>query len=964
VLFLDELVLWLSAHLANSEFVSAEGSKVAVLVEQGVGQADGSGKAARAVPIISFVARQRELQEFLGEQAGVYGGAEKMAVGETFRWWEGRFDRIELAAADLPQIVHKRLLQPRSDEARREIESAVATVKRDRNAFDVLLGGGKAAGEAEFAQVYPFFPALVDTLVNLAPMMQRERTAIKVMAQLLVQGRDTLTINDVIPVGDLYDVVVAEGSNPLSPEIRAHFENARALYATKIRPMLLDRHALSVEAARGVGRDHPFSREDRLAKTLLMSALAPGVSALSGLTAQKLAALNHGTVRTRVAGNEAAVVDKQVREWAETIGEISIGEGDKPVIALDLSGVDYDSILERVANEDNEGARRRLLKRMLFEQLGVAEDNSLYSSATFSTVWRGSKRKVDVLFGNIRDASDLPDNAFLAEGDQWRIVLDFPFDDAGHGPQDDRTRMDALVASMQSRTVAWMPQFLTTARQDDLGVLVQLEYLLGGTGQHFAEHAAHLPPEQRPMAKEALENRRSAVRTRLVEVLKQAYGVATVDPANIDTSFGTMSTLASLQTDFTPQSPIGADLGKAMENLVHQMLDHQYPEHPRFDVGSGREVSAANIAVVLEYVRRAVDSGGRVDPVEQAKRSVLRAVANPLKCGQAFENHYVFDAANFPWRNTFTKQASQDGLTREIPIKRIWEWLAPTGMSRDLQNLLILAWALLDDKEFARHGASVTVNGVREVREDYVLRNPVLPEETAWATARMRATTVLGETPPVALTAANVRALASGVRARAKGYNAECVELLKALRAHVGVLGLDETQPRMADAEMACELLGKIAGEGDDLVVVNALAEASLPAEPQSVATSITSARAVGAALKGASWTLLEGFARRADEGDAQAAEVMGGLREAARTSELHRPLEPVLLSVSKRIQEIVLKDPPRPPRTPPPTAGRIRIDDIELDGIDTTLNTLRGQIEAALSENSGKKARIEWWLE
>jgi hypothetical protein len=90
----------------------------------------------------------------------------------------------------------------------------------------------------------------------------------------------------------------------------------------------------------------------------------------------------------------------------------------------------------------------------------------------------------------------------------------------------------------------------------------------------------------------------------------------------------------------------------------------------------------------------------------------------------------------------------------------------------------------------------------------------------------------------------------------------------------------------------------------------------------------------------------------------------MGGLREAARTSELHRPLEPVLLSVSKRIQEIVLKDPPRPPRTPPPTAGRIRIDDIELDGIDTTLNTLRGQIEAALSENSGKKARIEWWLE
>jgi hypothetical protein len=399
-----------------------------------------------------------------------------------------------------------------------------------------------------------------------------------------------------------------------------------------------------------------------------------------------------------------------------------------------------------------------------------------------------------------------------------------------------------------------------------------------------------------------------------------------------------------------------------MENLVHQMLDHQYPDHPRFDVGAGKEVTNANVAVVLEYVRTAVDKGGRVDPVEQSKRSVLRAVANPLKCGEALENHYVFDAANFPWRNRFTKLAGQDGYTSEIPIKRIWEWLAPTGMSQELQNLLILAWALLDDKEFARHGAAVTVNSVRDVREDYVLRNPVLPDESAWATARTRATTVLGETPPVALTAANVRALASGVRLRADGWNPDCVDLLKLLREHASVLGLDETQPRMADAVLACDLLGKLAGEGDDLVVVNALAEAALPAEPQSVATSMASARAVAASLKGASWRLLEAFAERADAGDAQAVEVMSGLREAARTSELHRPLGPVLVSTIRRIEEILADG--GSDGGSDDKKERIRIDDIELDAIDSTLDTLRGQIHDALRENSGKKARIEWWLE
>ena len=59
ILFLDELILWLATHSADLDFVQTEGNKLAKLVE--------SRKSDRPVPIISFVARQRDLRELIGE---------------------------------------------------------------------------------------------------------------------------------------------------------------------------------------------------------------------------------------------------------------------------------------------------------------------------------------------------------------------------------------------------------------------------------------------------------------------------------------------------------------------------------------------------------------------------------------------------------------------------------------------------------------------------------------------------------------------------------------------------------------------------------------------------------------------------------------------------------------------------------------------------------------------------------
>ena len=107
----------------------------------------------------------------------------------------------------------------------------------------------RGADEEAFRLTYPFSPALVSTLRSLASVMQRERTALKVMQQMLVDRRDTLTIDEVLPVGDSFDLVVqGQTGQALDPQAAALFRSANKLYTEKLRPLLLANHNLDERA--------------------------------------------------------------------------------------------------------------------------------------------------------------------------------------------------------------------------------------------------------------------------------------------------------------------------------------------------------------------------------------------------------------------------------------------------------------------------------------------------------------------------------------------------------------------------------------------------------------------------------------------------------------------------------------------------------------------------------------------
>ena len=295
ILFLDELILWLASRAGSVDFVTREAPKLVKLVESGV--------AARPVPIISFVARQRDLRTVLGEQAV---GSEVKNFEDALNYFEARFDQIKLEDRNLPYIAQKRLLVPKDAAAKELMDQAFESVKRLKESIkEVLLT--QDGDLDQFRQVYPFSLALVKTLVGVSSALQRERTALKIMVQLLVNQRNSLRLGEIVPVGDLFQVML-QGVDAFSAEMKQSFDNARKLWEQKLRPLVEDSSGLKYEEALGLPSADPKVRRlkenERIVGTLVLNALTPEVETLKSLTPRKLSALNHGSIQVAIPGTE------------------------------------------------------------------------------------------------------------------------------------------------------------------------------------------------------------------------------------------------------------------------------------------------------------------------------------------------------------------------------------------------------------------------------------------------------------------------------------------------------------------------------------------------------------------------------------------------------------------------------------------------------------------------------------
>ncbi|MCV7046756.1 phage resistance protein [Mycobacterium frederiksbergense] len=966
VLFLDELVLWLAFSVRDTEFFARESQKITKLVES-------SGRQ-RAIPLISFISRQMDLRKWFAD-AGA-SGAEQEAIDRAFQYQQGRFREIQLGDDNLAEVAHARLLQPKDDAARRILDEAFANLTRSPSVWEVLQDSlnidqqHRGASEQEFRLTYPFSPALISTLRNLSSVMQRERTALKVMQRMLVDRRDTLTVDDLIPVGDSYDYVV-DGGDPIDGHAGAMFKSANDLYKSRLLPALLDKHSVSQEQLDNDPASVPggFRGQERIAKTLLLSAIAPKVPALRDITSDRLASLNHGSIKSRMAGGEARTVLAVVREWAsKEVPEINVSDGTNPVIRVQLADVDYQSILERVRGEDNSGRRRVLLRRLIHKALGVSSgQDDLSGAASRTVIWRGSRREIDIVFGNVRDASSLPEQTFDHRPGTWRIVVDYPFDEAGFTSADDVSRIDRLLSHGDRNTLVWLPRFFTDAAMDDLALLVKLDWLFTGSGDRWTENSDHLSATDRAQARGILENLLSGTLTSIESLLKQAYGTEPHDPKRITDESTQFDVLTSLSREFSPAMPPAASLEDALLKLVDQAFTATYPSHPAFDPADD-EVTARNYETVRDYVEQAsAHRDGRIPTNPGTDRKAVRRVAAPLRVGKATEDHYLFGEDSFAyWAGELDRAAlAADPVTIGI-LQNYVDGITPAwGLSPEARDLVISAWALLRKRAWFEAGQAISPPALGRLRPNIELRAEELPEQQAWDDARSISSKLFGYTMPrTYLTGANAAEFATQIRAKAAEGTSQLSYLSDELETAYQRLGMTTGGgDRRTAAQALRGLLDTLQATAGTVPVINAMASVELPVAPETAGQIRSDAARDTQALRSFRWKLVEKLHQGVERSDASgdsARAIEKALHEAISIP--GRSLSDELSSVENKLVAWVVDDGPVTPPPPSPLQPGKPKGDVTLKGA-ADIRSLTADLEKAVAEH-GTRVHVRWWVE
>ncbi|MEX5296111.1 DUF6079 family protein [Kocuria sp. CPCC 205268] len=908
VLFLDELVLWLAFAMHSPDFFRRESQKITKLVEGAYGRLP--------VPLISFIARQMDLSQWFADSGA--SGSQQTALDQAFRHQEGRFATITLGDDNLPYVASKRLLQPKDDAARAAVEAAFDRLDRTPDVWTVLLDGvntdeqHRGADEKSFRMTYPFSPALVSTLRSLSGVMQRDRTALKVMQQMLVERQDTMTIDEVIPVGDAFDHIVTGKSNAvLDPQAAALFRSAAQLYEEKLRPVLLEANNLSPQDLEDRSSLPPaYLADERLAKTLLLSAVATKVPALSRLTTTRLASLNHGSIVSPLPGGEARVVGAKVRTWASRVPEIHVDDDHQdPVVRVQLSDVDYESIVEKARVEDNAGRQRNMLRRLLQDnlELDLGEDTDMTGAHRHTVVWRGSRREIEIVFGNVRDAGDLPEDRLRATAGTWRFVIDHPFDEEGHSYREDVERIDSLLArNVASQTVLWLPRFLSQEKLKELRRLVVLDWLLTGSGDRWNQYSQHLSETDRSVAKEILHGQRRTLHDTLHKAVAQAYGVITAQGGTLQEGAANQ-VLWSLDRGFTPELATDRPMKVAFERLVSDAFDASYPGHPEFEPAD-QEVRVPQLQHVLRHVERAVAHPDHRVPLE-GDHVAVRRVANALNVGQATETHFLFGEDRFgDWPRLIARGMVEQGLQGNEPVtvqqlRGILERAEPArGLRDEVADTVIIAWAALRQRAWFAYNVPMREQVVPgKIQGTWELRPQEMPEPEEWDLARNRASKLFGVGDQPYLTASAVNRLSQHVTDKAAALAAPAQDLVTALEQAYGKLGL--RQGARLDMARAAATLVRTLRELSGVPLVRHLAAADLPGTDAMASVSLDKAAGVTQALRAVEWEPLEALLQARNDyterGEA-AAKVLDALGTALTAHEYEQSLVGALAVAKK----------------------------------------------------------------
>jgi hypothetical protein len=913
VLFLDELILWLASRAADAAWLHVEAQKMVKLVE--------AADMHRDIPLVSFIARQRNLAELVGED---YAGVENLRLNHSLKHWEGRYDTVRLEDRNLPAIVERRILKTRDEAARRVLDDAFEKLRRTSgNAWNTLLA---AEDQSAFRLLYPFSPALVDVLVALSSSLQRQRTAIKLLMEMLVEHINDLTIGEVVRVGDLFDVLAA-GQESADGIMRTRFEAARQMYRYQFLPLIQRQNGTDSEAkCQRLRPEHPTRlgcsncpqracrSDNRLVKTLLIAALVPEVDAVKDLTAAKLVQLNHGSLKVPIPGTEATLVAQRLRSWAAEVGQLQVGNENDPRVRLRLEGVDLGPILDRARHADNTGARQRVLRDLLFEALGL--ENVFDKNMLHKVDWRGTTRQGHVHFGNIRTMS--PEALRCPEEDDWRLVIDYPFDERSFGPNDDLEALERFrETGAGSWTLAWLPSFLSDPMDKLLGELVILEHILA-TKETARELVKDLSVENQSRALMDLETLRSSKKARLFQVLEQAYGLAQPKEGDLDSSRTLDQHTHVLRPGARLQVRLPPNFAEAVQVYVEDLLAARWPRHPKLS----SKLTRRRVEQLVEVFGHIIDAEDKKLPAERSLIDEVRGTLGELGLVRVTENaiHLVEDRLLQDLENRRVQRAID-----QPSVGQLRQWLdegGKLGLQADAEDLIARCYARWSARTFVHYGKPYVPEAGKAMPEEVVLEKPQLPGHAEWARALELAGFTFGITlPGRALHADNLKRFESALSARLAEVAPSAEKLPGLLELWAPLVGADAQADRLRTARSAAALCAALLGQ-PAVRQVEILAGFHAETSERAVGRSLGSAKAVAQAL-GESLVFGQFEALdRARQTVSGASELLDKAAQTLRQDEINGALAERVRVLAVEAQAVL-----NPPKPPPPPGIRISVD-------------------------------------
>jgi hypothetical protein len=633
--------------------------------------------------------------------------------------------------------------------------------------------------------------------------------------------------------------------------------------------------------------------------------------------------------------------------------------------------------IRATAAAENTAARRTAtLRKLLFEAMQLPDQGGSETGIEETVQWRGTWRRGEVRFGNVRLMG--AEQLRCPDDHDWRLIIDFPFDEEGHGPHEDEATLERFREQHGATwTLVWLPSFFAKSINDLLGDLVILNHIVEAEASK-AQHGyvQHLSIEQQEIALNLMRGQQNHKRHQIVDAMRKAYGIkpASADDEQLDRSRRVDVHLHLLAQHEGLRPQLAADLNQALERYIAAVLDERYPQHPRLT----RQLTPKFIETAIEQFDRLYErDDGRLE-LDAARLRDLQGTLGELGLAATTETALLRrDDAVHELERACTKHTIAEPTAEHVML-----WFDPDGrkgLQPAVQALVVRALARASKRTLVERDGVRSYEFVpgKPMPGAVLLRKPDLPSQVEWERGLATAASCFGiALPGRALHAENLERFVTALERITNNQSEAALALPGALLRWYGALGLaSDGEPRerrrLVTAISGRELITSLRGQRG-VEQVRALAsfdaQTSADAVGRSLATATSSLRVLDSNLTRGVFEQLD---RR---GGDDAVDLVEQARKLLRQNELEASISELLPRLADRGQALLVEQTGAPggvaagavvERVPPVRHRGWRIlaeRELVGEGRAAAIATIEAAL-AELRETTGEQVRVRGHL-